>query len=79
VRNKEFLYLSDRLDILDERLDSVEKILALQEQNLSLHMRRTEILEQQVSPLNKFMYAAFGIIAFITFVGGSLGILELLK
>ena len=66
-KNSHFLYLSDKLDIIDDRLDSVDKVLALQEQNLREHMARTALLEAQVSPLNKFMYAAYGIIAFLTF------------
>lgn len=70
MKKNEFLYLSDKIDIIDARLDSMEKILALQEQNLQVHMRRTELLEEQVRPLNKFMYAAYGIIGFITLLAG---------
>ena len=68
TKNNEFLYLSDKLDIIDERLDAVERILIVQEQNLDEHMKRTRTLEEQVTPLNKFMYAAYGILAFLTFV-----------
>lgn len=67
TKKNEFLYLCDKLDIIDERLDSVERVLALQEQNLQEHMKRTALLENEVGPLNKFMYATYGIIAFLTF------------
>lgn len=79
MKKDEFLYLSDKMDMLDDRLDGVETVLKLQEQNLSAHMRRTELLEQQVSPLNKFMYAAYGIIAFLVFVASITGVVQLLK
>jgi hypothetical protein len=55
------------MDIIDQRLDNVERVLIVQEANLSEHMKRTALLENQVSPLNKFMYAAYGILGFLTF------------
>ena len=70
MKRNEFLYLSDKLDCLDERLDSVERVLELQEQNLQLHMKRSEMLEDQIKPLNKFMYACYGALAVITFLAG---------
>ena len=79
MKRNEFLHLSDKLDILDERLDDMEKVLIVQEQNLKQHMDRTALLEEQVAPLNKFMYAAYGIIGFLLFCGGIVGILELIK
>ena len=79
MKKNEFLHLSDKLDILDDRLDDVERVLILQEANLKEHMKRTALLEQQVSPLNKFMYSAYGIIAFILFCASSVAILEFFK
>lgn len=37
----------NKLDKLDDRLDSVDRTLVKQEANLAEHMRRTEILESQ--------------------------------
>ena len=79
TKNNQFLYLSDKLDILDERLDEMEGILIRQEENLREHMSRTALLEDQVSPLNKFMYATFGIISFVTFMGILAGIFQAVK
>jgi len=79
MKKNEFLHLSDKLDILDERLDDMEKVLIVQEQNLKQHMDRTALLEEQVGPLNKFMYAAYGIIGFLLFCGSVVGILEIFK
>jgi hypothetical protein len=79
VKKNEFLHLSDKLDILDERLDVVERILAVQEQNLQLHMKRSDALEAQVEPLNKFMWASYGIISFMLFLGAVAGITAFIK
>lgn len=68
MKRNEFLHLSDKLDVLDDRMDDIEKVLILQEANLAEHMKRTALLEKQVTPLNKFMYAALGVISFLTFV-----------
>lgn len=44
-------YVIHQLDKLDEKLDSVDKTMVKQEENLREHMRRTEILEEQHSVL----------------------------
>jgi hypothetical protein len=79
LKKSEFLYITDKLDVLDERMDDMEKVLILQEQNLKLHMARTELLEEQVSPLNKFMYATYGIIGFILFCASVVGVVQYFK
>lgn len=66
TKNNEFNYLADKLDIIDVRLDAVERILIVQEQNLAEHMKRTRLLEDKVTPLEKFMYAAYGVLGFLT-------------
>lgn len=45
-----------QLDKLDERLDSVDKTLIRQEENLREHMRRTDLLEKQHESLQKNMH-----------------------
>jgi hypothetical protein len=79
MKKDQFLYLSDKLDVVDDRLDGVEKILALQEQNLAEHMKRTDLLERQVTPLNKFMWAALGIVAFLAFTEAGPKLLNILS
>lgn len=71
--------MADKLDILDQRLDDVDTILVKQEANLAEHMKRTNLLEQQQAPLNKFMWATLGIISFITFFGVIVGVYSVLK
>ena len=43
----------NQLDKLDSRLDSVDKTLVKQEENLKEHMRRTDLLEKQHNSMQK--------------------------
>ena len=45
--------IKKKLDKLDERLDSIDQHLAVYNQQLTDHIRRTEILEQQVFPIKQ--------------------------
>ena len=50
---KELLsHVINQLDKLDEKLDSVDKTLVKQEENLREHMRRTDLLEKQHNDLH---------------------------
>lgn len=42
-----------KLDQINERLHSIDKTLAVNTNHLAEHMRRTEILEQQMEPVAK--------------------------
>ena len=57
-----------KVDKLDERLDSSEKVAIKQEHNLELHMKRSDLLEQSqtdlkeaVKPILKVYTVAWGI------------------
>lgn len=79
MRRNELNYLSDRLDKIDNELDDINKVLVIQEENLKLHMRRSELLEEQVRPLNQMLWASYGVLGLITFIGTVLGILQFWK
>ena len=48
--------IESKVDKLDEKLDSVDKTLVKQEMNLQQHMRRTEIQEESLEVLKKYMH-----------------------
>ena len=75
MRRSEWLYLSDKLDMLDERLDSMQIDLAIQKSNIV----RIKDLEDSVEELNSFKSATKGIVAFLAFIIGSVGVVELFK
>ena len=44
-------YLADKLDAIDSRLDDATQILAVQQEQLRQHMRRSELNEEAVELL----------------------------
>jgi len=79
MKKNDFLHLLDKLDMLDERLDSVNDTLIKQEHNLKEHMRRTELLEEQVGPLNRLKDGAYGVASVLGLIGILVGIYEVFK
>lgn len=45
----ELKYIRGKVDKIDERLDSVDKTLAVNTQLLDIHIKRTDLLEREVS------------------------------
>ena len=43
--------IKDKLDVLDSKLDNVDRILAVNTEQLSYHIRRTNLLESQLVPI----------------------------
>jgi hypothetical protein len=43
--------VEDKLDKLDERLDGLDRTLVKQEENLKEHMRRSDLLEKKLIPV----------------------------
>ena len=63
----------DKLDKLDDRLNSIDKTLVKQEENLAEHMRRTNILEKKLEPVEdhvKFVKNMGKLIGFLGIIGG---------
>jgi len=75
--------IEGKLDKLDERLDSAEKIAIKQEANLEAHMRRSDLLEKSqgelieaVKPLLKIYTVAWGITKIVAAIAVVVGILS---
>lgn len=49
--------LEAKIDKLDDRLDTVDKTLVLQEANLREHMKRSDLLEKKLEPVEKHVNA----------------------
>lgn len=61
----EFAKLETKLDKIDDRLGSIDSTLAAQHVSLTEHIRRTQLLEEQVAPLQKRSDMALGVYKFI--------------
>lgn len=72
--------LTNKLDKLDERLDSIDKTLVIQAEQLKEHMRRTEILENTVEPFKGLKSGFIIMSAVIAGVSGLIGlVLQLIR
>lgn len=61
------------LNRLHDRLDSIDKTLVRQEENLKEHMRRTELLELEVHPIKEHVHqlrGAFKVLGLILTITG---------
>lgn len=74
--------METKIDKLDERLDSAEKVAIKQEANLEAHMKRSDLLEKSqedlkeaVKPILKVYTVAWGITKIIGSIGVVVGIL----
>ena len=66
---KEIDRLHTKLDKLDERLDTIDTHLAVYNEQLKVHIKRTDLLELDVRPIKKhvqnvnFSFKALGFLA----------------
>lgn len=75
--------LDTMYDELDERLDNIEKVLILQEENLKIHMKRSQYLENifekmkenDLKPLSKHIHMVEGVFKFIGLTSIVVGII----
>jgi uncharacterized protein (UPF0335 family) len=69
-----------KLDKIDERLDKIDQHLAVYNAQLKEHIRRTEIIENEMKPIKAHV---IGVQTFAKWVAGGVGIavaiLELIK
>lgn len=67
-----------KVDKLDEKLDLIDNHLAVYNEQLKEHIRRTEILEEEVRPIAKFIAKFQGALTLIASSGIILGIAKLI-
>lgn len=72
--------IDQKLDKLDDRLDAVDKHLAVYNEQLEYHIKRTNLLEQDLAPIKKHVIQVQGITKFlIGAIGLTTAIIGILK
>ena len=66
--------LHDKLDRIEQTLATMNVTLAVNTEQLKEHMRRTQLLEQKLEPVEKHVARVDGIIKFLGVVGVIVGI-----
>ena len=62
---KELDKIDRKLEKIDERIDSIDKHLAVYKSQLRFHIKRTDMLEEELHPLKSSLIKAQGAIMFI--------------
>lgn len=81
-----FNRIEGKIDSISERLNSIDVTLVAQHESLKYHIRRTDLLEKAVEPINKHVNMVAGamkllavILAVMGAVEGIVVLLEFLK
>lgn len=56
------------IEYIKRTLVSIDKTLALQHQSLETHIKRTDLLEEKLEPVEKHVEQVRGIVKFLTFI-----------
>ena len=57
--------IEEKLDKIDERIDNIDKHLAVYNSELKFHIKRTDLLEQELQPIKSSLVKAQGALCFI--------------
>lgn len=68
--------INEKLDKLDNKLNSINITLVKQQGILDVHVKRTDLLESQIVPIQEFKTELNGIIRFFKFLGIIAAIIE---
>ena len=63
---QDFERIHGKLDKFDERLDNIDTHLAVYNEQLKVHIKRTEMLEEDVAPIKDHVNQVKGAIKLIT-------------
>ena len=69
-----FQRLENKLDTLGDKLADIDKTLTRNTVSLEDHVRRTNLLEEKLAPVEKHVAMIQGIVKFIALMGVLLGI-----
>lgn len=67
--------LHDKVDKIDDRLDKIDKHLAVYNEQLIIHIKRTDLLEQDVRPIKTHVAQVSGVLKFIALTSTVVGIM----
>lgn len=71
--------LDNKVDKLDERLDKIDTHLAVYNEQLKIHIKRTELLENDVAPIKDHVSKINGALKLLASSGIILAIIKLIQ
>lgn len=79
MSDKKLELIDNKLEKINERLGSIDSTLAAQHVSLREHIRRTELLEEDVKPIKRHVSMVQGAMALIGLLATIAGIIQLFK
>lgn len=73
---KKLNQIENKIDKLDERLDKIDVTLAAQHESLKYHIKRTDLIESSLEPINTHVKNVQGALKLIGLVAVLAGIIE---
>ena len=67
---KDLEKIDRKLEKIDQRIDSIDKHLAVYNSELKFHIKRTDMLEQELKPIKSSLIKAQGALCFIGILDG---------
>lgn len=77
--SKKFERIFDKLESIDKRLDSVDVTLGKQSIILDEHVKRTNLLEKKMEPIEKHVVIVGGLMKYVGFAISGGVLVELIK
>lgn len=68
--------MEDKLDKLSEKITSIDVTLAKQSVILEEHVKRTNLLEAKIEPIEKHVAMVHGVLKFMGIIGVFVGLIE---
>ena len=65
--------IEQKIDLIATRLGSIDVTLASQHESLKDHIRRTEILENKVTPIEEHVNRVSGAFKLLLYIGSAVG------
>lgn len=71
--------IESKIDTVTDKVDTINQILAQQHESLKYHIKRTDLLEQQIAPLRRHDINITFMIQLIIYIAAILGAIEAYK
>ncbi len=68
----------DKVEVIDNRIDSIDITLAKQHEQLVIHIKRTELNEAQIKHINRHVHMVEGALKLFGVLSVVLGLLKLI-
>lgn len=68
--------IEDKIDKVQEKIASIDSTLAAQHESLKIHIKRTNLLEQKITPIENHVAIVHALLKAIGFVAVLLSIIE---